>query len=118
MSAGRRRSFGGGTSGFEWVDCSDANASTLSFVRRGKSTDDIILCVLNMTPVVRDGYRVGVPSAGYWYESLNSDAGIYWGSNVGNSGGVFAEPVPTHGQPYSVSLNLPPLAAMFFKGRG
>jgi 1,4-alpha-glucan branching enzyme len=104
--------------GFDWVDCSDANASVLSFVRRGRSTDDIILCVLNLTPVVRDGYRVGVPSAGYWQERLNSDAGFYWGSNVGNSGGVFAEAIPMHGQPFSVLLNLPPLAAVFFKGRG
>jgi 1,4-alpha-glucan branching enzyme len=104
--------------GFDWVDCSDANSSILSYVRRGKSTDDIILCVLNFTPVVRPGYRIGVPSAGFWKEMLNSDARIYWGSNVGNSGGVFAEAIPMHGQPFSIDLTLPPLAAMFFKGRG
>ncbi|MBX9624552.1 MAG: 1,4-alpha-glucan branching protein GlgB, partial [Gemmataceae bacterium] len=104
--------------GFDWVDCSDANASVLSFVRRGKSSDDVVLCVLNFTPVVRHGYRVGVPAAGYWKEVLNSDAGAYWGSNVGNAGGVFAEASPMHGQPFSVSLSLPPLAAVFLKGRG
>ena len=104
--------------GFDWVDCSDANASVLSFVRRGKSTDDIVLCVLNFTPVVRHGYRVGVPLGGFWKEVLNSDAGAYWGSNVGNAGGAFAEAVPMHGQPCSVALNLPPLGALFLKGRG
>jgi 1,4-alpha-glucan branching enzyme len=104
--------------GFDWLDCSDAGASTLSFIRRGKTTDDFILCVLNFTPIVRDGYRIGVPSAGYWQEMLNSDSSLYWGSNVGNSGGVFAEPIPMHNQPFSISLNLPPLGAMFFKGRG
>lgn len=104
--------------GFDWIDCSDANASVLSFVRRGRTTDDLVVCVLNFTPVVRQGYRVGVPSAGFWKEILNSDAGHYWGSNVGNSGGVFAEPVPMHGQAFSVTLTLPPLAAVFLKGRG
>jgi 1,4-alpha-glucan branching enzyme len=103
--------------GFEWIDCLDAASSVLSFVRRGKTTDDVILCVLNFTPVVREGYRIGVPAAGFWKESLNSDAACYWGSNVGNNGGVHAEFVPMHGQPYSLSLILPPLAAMFFKGR-
>jgi 1,4-alpha-glucan branching enzyme len=73
---------------------------------------------LNFTPVVREGYRVGVPAAGFWKECLNSDAACYWGSNVGNSGGVHAEFAAMHGQPYSLPLNLPPMAAMFFKGRG
>ena len=50
--------------GFDWIDCSDANASILSFVRRGKSTDDLVVVVLNFTPVVRQGYRVGVPGPG------------------------------------------------------
>jgi 1,4-alpha-glucan branching enzyme len=104
--------------GFDWIDCSDANSSIMSFIRRGKTTDDLILCVLNFTPVVRQGYRVGIPSAGYWKEILNSDAGLYWGSNVGNNGGVFAEAAPMHGQAFSVMLTLPPMAAVFFKGRG
>jgi 1,4-alpha-glucan branching enzyme len=104
--------------GFDWVDCSDANASILSFVRRGKTTDDVILVVLNFTPVVRDNYRLGVPSGGFWKECLNSDAELYWGSNVGNNGGAYAEFVPMHGQPFSVSLTLPPMGALFLKGRG
>ena len=90
----------------------------LSFVRRGKTTDDVVLVVLNFTPVVRPNYRVGVPHPGFWQEVLNSDAGVYWGSNVGNNGGVYAEYVPMHGQPFSVPLTLPPLGALFLKGRG
>jgi len=104
--------------GFDWIDCTDADASVLSFVRRGKSTDDVVLCVLNFTPIVRDGYRVGVPAAGFWKESLNSDAAVYGGSNVGNNGGAFAESAAMHGQPYSLRLNLPPLGVLFLKGRG
>jgi len=103
--------------GFDWIDCSDANNSIISFVRRGKTTDDVILAVLNFTPVPRPGYRVGAPGPGYWTEILNTDSGNYGGTNVGNSGGVYAEFVPMHNQRYSVSLNLPPLGAVFFKGR-
>jgi 1,4-alpha-glucan branching enzyme len=102
--------------GFDWIDCSDTNASVFVFVRRAKSSDEVVVCVLNFTPVVRDNYRVGVPGAGYWKEVLNSDAGAYWGSNVGNNGGVYAEFTPMHGQQFSVLLRLPPLGAVFFKG--
>jgi 1,4-alpha-glucan branching enzyme len=104
--------------GYEWIDASDAGSSVMSFIRKGKSTDDIVLVVLNFTPVVREGYRIGVPAAGFWKEALNSDAACYWGSNVGNNGGQHAEFVSMHGQPYSLNLNLAPMAAMFFKGRG
>jgi 1,4-alpha-glucan branching enzyme len=85
----------------------------MSFVRKGKSGEDVILAVLNFTPVPRLGYRVGVPGPGSWAELLNTD----WGSNVGDAGGVYAEFIPMHGQKYSVLLNLPPLGAVFFKGR-
>ncbi len=102
--------------GFEWIDCTDANNSVISFIRKGKS-EDVILVVLNLTPVPRPGYRVGVPGAGFWTEVLNTDAGVYGGSNVGNSGGVYAEFVPMHNQRYSVLLNLPPMGAVFFKGK-
>jgi 1,4-alpha-glucan branching enzyme len=67
--------------------------------------------------VPRMGYRIGVPGPGYWTEILNTDAGHYWGSNIGNAGGVNAEFVPMHNQRYSLQLNLPPLAGVFFKGR-
>ena len=78
----------------------------------------MILCVLNFTPVPRTGYRVGVPGPGYWTEMLNTDAGRYGGSNVGNNGGVHAEFVPMHGQPYSLLLTLPPLGGGVLQGAG
>jgi 1,4-alpha-glucan branching enzyme len=101
--------------GFEWIDFHDWEESTISFLRKGKNTRDIILVVCNLTPVPRDKYRVGVPRGGYWKEMLNSDAEIYWGSNLGNSGGVEAETIPAHGRDHSVSLILPPLGVIFLK---
>jgi 1,4-alpha-glucan branching enzyme len=104
--------------GFAWIDSADWEGSVISYTRRGKSTDDIILVVCNLTPVPRQNYRVGVPRGGFWKEVLNSDAQIYWGGNWGNSGGVEAAPVPAHGQYHSLSLILPPLSVVFFKSEG
>jgi len=104
--------------GFEWIDFSDWEKSIISYIRKGKSTEDIILVVLNFTPVPRYDYRVGVPRGGFWEEKLNSDAKEYWGSGVGNLGGVQAEETPFHGRQYSVRLTLPPLAAIFLKSSG
>ena len=104
--------------GFEWIDAGDSAASVLSFMRKGSSTDDLVLVVCNFTPVVRENYRVGVPRTGPWREVLNSDAADYGGSGAGNMGRVQAMPVPYHGRPYSVNLTLPPLAAVFFKSEG
>jgi len=104
--------------GFEWVDANDAESSVISFLRRGRSPDDVILVVANFTPVVRHGYRVGVPKGGFWRELLNSDAKEYGGSGVGNLGGKDADPVPCHGRPFSLELVLPPLAVIFLKPEG
>jgi 1,4-alpha-glucan branching enzyme len=101
--------------GFEWVDLHDWENSTISFLRRGKSTDDIFLVVCNFTPVPRHNYRVGVPRGGFWREVLNSDSAIYQGSNCGNSGGVDAVPIPAHGRFHSLCLTLPPLGVLFLK---
>ncbi|HEY8469350.1 MAG TPA: 1,4-alpha-glucan branching protein GlgB [Longimicrobiales bacterium] len=101
--------------GFEWVDANDAESSVLSFLRRGRSPDDVILVVCNFTPVVRYEYRVGVPRGGFWRELLNGDAKEYGGSGVGNLGGVQADAIPFHGRPFSLSLVLPPLAVIFLK---
>ena len=102
--------------GFEWIDANDAQGSVYCFLRKPKSGEDRVLCLLNFTPVIRGGYRVGVPGPGYWKEIMNTDAAPYWGSNVGNSGGVQAEAVPFHGQPYSFVVTLPPLAGVFLQG--
>jgi len=104
--------------GFEWIDCNDSDSSVVSLMRRGHSTEDLILVISNFTPIVRPNYRVGVPRGGGWKEILNSDAEIYGGSGQGNLGGLEAKPVPCHGRPFSLNLNLPPLAAVFFKKEG
>jgi 1,4-alpha-glucan branching enzyme len=101
--------------GFEWVDCNDSLSSTLSLLRKGKSSKETIVVVCNFTPVPRMDYRLGVPSGGFWREILNSDAVEYAGSGMGNFGGVQAEAQPAHGRPFSLSLTLPPLAALFLK---
>ena len=101
--------------GFDWVDCCDTAASVLSLLRKGQSSNDVVLVVGNFTPVPRVGYRVGVPFGGYWRELLNSDGREYGGSGMGNMGGVQAEAIAAHGRPYSLNLTLPPLAIVFLK---
>lgn len=104
--------------GFEWIDCNDSLHSVVSYLRRGRSTGDIILIVCNFTPAPHIGYRIGVPHGGYWQEVLNSDAHDYGGSGYGNLGGLEAEAVPFHGRPNSLNLTLPPLGAVLFKSSG
>jgi 1,4-alpha-glucan branching enzyme len=101
--------------GFEWIDCNDADNSVFSFIRRGKRPEDVMVVVVNATPVVRKGYRVGVPNPGFYKEVLNTDAATYGGSNVGNMGGLHSEGVRHNGREHSLALTLPPLAAVFLK---
>jgi 1,4-alpha-glucan branching enzyme len=101
--------------GFQWIDFSDAEQSVISFLRRSRDQTDCILCIGNLTPVPRHGYRIGVPAPGRYRELLNSDAAVYGGSNQGNGGGVQAEAIPCHELPFSLSLTLPPLGFLFIK---
>ncbi|MGH9446921.1 MAG: 1,4-alpha-glucan branching protein GlgB, partial [Terriglobia bacterium] len=101
--------------GFEWINGDDSAASTLSFIRKGQSSSDVILVACNFTPVVREGYVVGVPRGGPWKEVLNGDSTVYGGSGQGNAGGQEAQAVSANGRPFSLVLTLPPLAAVFFK---
>ncbi len=101
--------------GFEWVDFKDANSSVISYLRKGKATEDTLLVACNFTPVSRYNYHVGVPSSGFWQERLNSDAKENGGSGQGNFGGVRSTPVPYHGKYHSLSLTLPPLSISIFK---
>jgi 1,4-alpha-glucan branching enzyme len=101
--------------GFQWIDYSDGEQSAIAFMRKARDPANLVVCVCNFTPVPRHGYRIGVPAPGWYRELLNSDAAFYGGSNVGNWGGVQAEPIPWHGLPYSLSLTLPPLAVLFLK---
>jgi 1,4-alpha-glucan branching enzyme len=101
--------------GFEWIDANDSDNSVLSFIRRGKNPEDLIVAVINATPVPRGGYRLGVPNAGFYREIMNTDAAHYGGSNAGNMGGQQAADHPAQGRPYSLVLTLPPLAAVYLK---
>ncbi|MEK7710247.1 MAG: 1,4-alpha-glucan branching protein GlgB, partial [candidate division NC10 bacterium] len=101
--------------GFQWIDCNDWEQSVVSFVRRARDGEDFVLFVSNFTPVPRHGYRLGVPREGFYRECLNTDAGLYGGSNVGNPPGAWAEPTAWQGQPYSLTLTLPPLATIVLK---
>ncbi len=101
--------------GFEWIDGSNAVDSVLLYLRRGPGARDLAVVAVNFTPVPRHDYRVGVPQGGAWAEIFNSDALEFGGSGLGNQGSVTSEAVPAHGRPYSLSLTLPPLAAVFLK---
>ncbi len=104
--------------GFEWICSDDSDNSVIAWLRRGETEDDIAVVVSNFTPVPRHEYRIGVPYPGFYREALNTDAGIYNGANIGNQGGVFADPVGSHARPHSLSLTLPPLSTMIFERRG
>jgi 1,4-alpha-glucan branching enzyme len=99
--------------GFDWIDFSDYENTVFSFSR--KADTDLIVAVFNFTPVPRTSYRLGVDEGGTWDEIFNSDAGIYGGSGFGNLGKVKAQKSKSHARDYSISINLPPLGALFFK---
>ncbi len=101
--------------GFEWIDFRDTDNCIVSFIRRSKDPADHMVVVCNFTPVPKDAYRVGVPEAVYYREVLNSDSREYWGSNLGNQGGLHSAAIPWHGQPCSMEIVVPPLAVVFFK---
>ncbi|WP_126173539.1 1,4-alpha-glucan branching protein GlgB [Altericroceibacterium xinjiangense] len=100
--------------GFHWLVSDDAENSVFAFARHGGDGPPIAVA-LNMTPTPRHGYRVGLPKGGTWREVLNSDAGIYGGSNLGNGGTIDANGVGWNGQPHSAELTLPPLAAVILR---
>jgi 1,4-alpha-glucan branching enzyme len=99
--------------GFAWIDCHDADQSTLSFIRRARD-GSVVLVALNFTPVPRERYRLGLPASGRWLEIFNSDSTFYGGSNLGN-GSVQAEALPWMGLPFSAAITLPPLAGVILQ---
>ncbi|HSG63857.1 MAG TPA: alpha amylase C-terminal domain-containing protein, partial [Gammaproteobacteria bacterium] len=97
------------SAGFQWIDHADADRSILAYMRSDVTGRPVVV-LLNLTPIVRENYRVGVPWPGPWREILNSDAERYGGSGLGNFGRVETAPVPAHGQFDSLAVTLPPLA--------
>jgi 1,4-alpha-glucan branching enzyme len=101
--------------GFEWIDGGNANDSVVVYARKGNDPKDDLLIVLNMTPVSRQDYRIGVPAAGNWKEIFNSDNKEFWGSGIINAGTLKSEKVNWHGKDNSINITLSPLAVSVFK---
>ena len=104
--------------GFGWIEVQDRVQSLYAFARYGHSSAQQMVVVCNLTPVVRHGYRLGVPQGGVWSVVINSDAACYGGSDVGNGEGVMSTPVPWQGHAFSVVLNLPPLGVLWLAPEG
>ncbi|BBE51577.1 1,4-alpha-glucan branching enzyme GlgB [Ferriphaselus amnicola] len=100
--------------GFGWIDCQDADRSLMSFQRRGRN-GEVVVVVMNFTPVPHHNFRQGLPLGGAWREILNSDSQYYGGGNVGNGGELYAEEMPWMGQSHSARFELPPLACIILQ---
>jgi 1,4-alpha-glucan branching enzyme len=96
--------------GFAWIDCHDCDNSVISFLRR--DGEQFVVVALNLTPVPRDNYRIGMPRGGDWIERLNSDDLRYGGSDYPTRKQFATEPTPWHGHGQSAVLNLPPLGTL------
>jgi len=103
--------------GFHWIDANDASGNVYSFLRFGDD-GSVLACIANFSAVPHEGYRLGLPFAGRWDEVLNTDAEVYFGSGVGNFGGVDATEEMHHGQPASATLRVPPLGAVWLRFAG
>jgi 1,4-alpha-glucan branching enzyme len=102
--------------GFRWIDANDADNNVISFYRSSETEDKDLVCVANLSPVPRYGFRLGLPRETTYREVLNTDAEPYAGTNVGNMGEVVAEQVPWHGLDQSALLTLPPLGVLWLYG--
>jgi len=98
--------------GFRWIVGDDQENSVFVFARYGDAPDSLVIVACNFTPVPRDNYKIGVPQPGFYREALNTDAMLYGGSNLGNLGGLYTEETASHGEAFSLSLTLPPLATL------
>jgi len=99
--------------GFFWLEANDADANVLAFARQTDRGGRVVVVALNLSPVPRTGYRLGLPRSGRWREAVNTDSRFYGGSDTGNLGDIEAEAVPWHEQPYSAEVTLPPLGALW-----
>ena len=100
--------------GFEWIDWQDADSSVFCWIRRAGNRD-FVVCISNFTPLVRSGYRIGVPHSGMYKELLNTDSVHYGGSGVGVQDAIHSQDISAHGRPHSLQVDLPPLATLILK---
>jgi 1,4-alpha-glucan branching enzyme len=101
--------------GFQWIDANDTDNSVFSFIRYSEDRTRHVLVVSNLTPVVRRGYRIGVPQSGRYKEMINSDLEIYGGSGVANGTKLLSQSIKSHTYEQSLSLTLPPLATLILQ---
>jgi 1,4-alpha-glucan branching enzyme len=101
--------------GFQWIDANDADNNVISFYRTDRARKNHVVCICNLAPVPRTGFRVGLPKGGNYTEVVNTDAEVYGGTNVGNMGKVTAEAVPWHGLEHSAMVTLPPLGTIWLE---
>jgi 1,4-alpha-glucan branching enzyme len=100
--------------GYEWINFEDADNSVWSYMRKGINGEKVLF-IVNATPVLRGGYRVGVPGPGFYEEILNTDASTYGGSNAGNYGGLWANQIRWQGRDWSIEIDVPPLSVCAFR---
>jgi len=101
--------------GFEWIEADDRHQSIFVYARKSQNQKTMAVIAVNMTPVLRQSYRIGLPCGGHYVERLNTDSERYGGSNQGNSGGVHAQSQTWHGRSWSAEVVLPPLGAVVFE---
>jgi len=99
--------------GFGWLEPNDSDNNVIAFSRASRGAERVLVFVANLSPVPRIGYRLGLPRSGHWREAINTDSRFYGGGDMGNFGGVEAEPVPWHGQSFSAEVTLPPLSGVW-----
>ena len=100
--------------GFQWLEADDANANTVSFLRKN-AKGEFLVVVCNFSPVHREDYRIGVPVAGKYQAILNSDAAEFGGGDRGDKGLIDSEAIACHGQEQSISIDLPPMSGMIYR---
>jgi 1,4-alpha-glucan branching enzyme len=99
--------------GFYWIEPNDAESNVVAFARTSKGAERVMVFAGNLSPMPRGPYRLGLPRSGKWRELVNTDSTYYGGTDTGNLGGITAEPIPWHGQPFSAEITLPPLGALW-----
>ena len=101
--------------GFEWISFDDHQNCVLSYIRKGKKAADDVVVVCNLTPTVKEKYRIGVTKKGKLAEVFNSDAKVFGGSGISNKKEITIENESWNGKDYSAEITLPPLGVSLFK---
>ncbi len=100
--------------GFSWISSDDKDNSVIAFRRIDEKGKEIIV-VCNFTNVERCDYRIGIPKKGAYKIVFNSDDVEFGGEGKGNKGKLKTESINMHGFEQSISLDLPPMSAIYIK---